>query len=70
MSPLVSPEMLRDVEEGRARVLVDVRVLRQFDTAPFLALEIDSEALRALETMGALVARVMPDEIMAPAARP
>lgn len=45
-------------------------LIRQFETVPFLALEIDSEALRALENMGALVARVMPDETMAPAARP
>ena len=71
LSPRVSPEIRRDTEKGLTRVRVEVRVpRRQFETVPFLALEIDAEALRVLENMGALVARVMPDETMAPAARP
>ena len=45
-------------------------VVRQFETVPFLALEIDADALRALEAMGALVVRVVPDRLLAPAARP
>jgi hypothetical protein len=45
-------------------------VLRQFETVPFLALEIDADALRALEKLGALVTRIVPDRPLAPAARP
>jgi hypothetical protein len=42
-------------------------LVRHFETVPFLALEIDAEALRALENMGALVTRVVPDRPLAPA---
>lgn len=45
-------------------------LVRQFETVPFLALEIDADALRALEDMGALVVRVVPDRPLAPAERP
>ena len=45
-------------------------LVRQFDTVPFLALEIDADALTALENMGDLVARVLPDQLLAPATRP
>jgi hypothetical protein len=45
-------------------------VVRQFETVPFLALEIDAEALRALENMGALVTRVVPDRLLSPGGRP
>ena len=41
-------------------------VIRRFETVPFLALEIDAEALRALENMGALVMRIVPDRPLAP----
>jgi hypothetical protein len=42
-------------------------LVRRYDTTPFLALEIDRDALTALERMGDVVARVLPDRIMAPA---
>ena len=45
-------------------------VLRQFETVPFLALEIDADALRTLENVGALVTRIVPDRPLAQAARP
>jgi hypothetical protein len=42
-------------------------VVRRFETVPFLALEIDAGALRALENMGDLVTRIVPDRPLAPA---
>lgn len=45
-------------------------LLRQFETVPFLALDIDADALTALENMGDLVVRVVLDRTMVPAARP
>lgn len=45
-------------------------LVRRFETLPFLALEIDATALTALETMGALVARILVDQTLAPARRP
>ena len=42
-------------------------VVRRFETVPFLALEIDADALRALENMGDLVTRIVPDRPLAPA---
>ena len=71
-APLVDPEIRRAIDEGSARVLVEVRLLllRRFETVPFLALDIDADALTALENMGDLVVRVVPDRTMAPAPRP
>ena len=42
-------------------------VVRRFETVPFLALEIDADALQTLETMGDLVTRIVPDRLLAPA---
>jgi hypothetical protein len=54
VSPVVSSEIRRDVEEGRARVLpaTHFSVIRQFDTAPVLALETDSEAAEGSRECG------------------
>ena len=41
-------------------------VVRRFETVAFLALEIDADALRALEKMGDLVTRIVPDRPLAP----
>jgi hypothetical protein len=54
-APLVDPEIRRAIAEGSARVLVEVRLPR---------------ALTALESMGDLVVRIVPDRTMAPASRP
>ena len=67
--PVVDSDVRQAVDKGLARVLVEVRVVRQFETVPFLALEIDADALTALENMGDLVERVVPDRTMAPAPR-
>lgn len=45
-------------------------LVRQYETVPYLALEIDGDALTALERMGDVVARVLSDRAAAPAARP
>jgi hypothetical protein len=45
-------------------------LLRRYETVPYLALEIDAGALTALERMGDVVARVLPDLAAAPAPRP
>lgn len=45
-------------------------LVRRFETVPFLALEIDADALTALENVGALVARILVDRTVAPAASP
>ena len=42
------------------------RLVRRFETVPFLALEVDADALNALEGMGDVVARVLPDRPMSP----
>lgn len=42
-------------------------VVRRFETVPFLALEIDADALQALENMGDLVTRIVPDRLLTPA---
>ncbi len=42
------------------------RVLHQFQTVPYVALDVTPEALDALETSTDLVAQVMPDELLRP----
>jgi len=42
-------------------------LVHQYGTTPFLALEIDRDALTTLDAMGDIVARVVPDRIMTPA---
>jgi hypothetical protein len=44
------------------------RLVRQFTSVPFLALEIGVPALRALEAMGDLVVRVRADRLLSPGA--
>jgi hypothetical protein len=44
------------------------RVLHRYATVPLLLLEIGADALRALEAMGDLVARVRADRLRAPSA--
>jgi subtilisin len=42
------------------------RVVHQYQTAPYLALEVNSEALGALDSLNSNVARVIPDTIIRP----
>jgi subtilisin family serine protease len=42
------------------------RVLHEYQTAPYLALEVNSEALGALDSLNSNVARVIPDTIIRP----
>ncbi len=44
-------------------------LIRRYDSVPFLALEIDADALTALGAMGDVVTRVLPDQTFAPATR-
>jgi hypothetical protein len=41
-------------------------LIRRYESVPFLALQIDADALRALEAMGDVVARVLSDQMFAP----
>jgi hypothetical protein len=42
-------------------------LVRRYETVPMLALEIDADALRALERMGDAVTRILPDRTVPPA---
>ena len=44
-------------------------LIRRYESVPFLALQIDADALRALEAMGDVVARVLSDQTFAPTTR-
>jgi len=61
-----------DIASAQASVLSRLphghySLVHQYGTTPFLALQIDRDALTALERMGDVVARVVPDRIMTPA---
>jgi hypothetical protein len=61
------------ITAARQRVLARLagtshRLVRQYTSVPLLALEIGADALRALEGMGDLVARVRAERIRPPAA--
>jgi len=99
-APVIDPEVRVAAAQGRARVLVELRlsgaspppgaaaqeraiaatqqavlarlsgtshrVVRQYTSVPLLALEIGADALRALEGMGDLVARVRAERVRPP----
>ena len=45
----------------------DVRLVRRFESTPFLALEVGPSALAALRAMGDVVVRVVADAVLPPA---
>ena len=45
----------------------DFRLVRRFESTPFLALEVGPSALAALRTMGDVVVRVIADAVLPPA---
>ena len=101
-TPVIDPEVRTATAQGRARVLVELRLpdgapprpaarrrrsapsppaqqavlarlattphrlVHRYTTVPLLSLEIGPDALRALEAMGDLVARVRADRLRAP----